>query len=132
MSSGEGAEYLAQGDGGRSKGLESVGGKTVALEEAVVACVGCRRKRGGTRARVVVVGSRPEPKGVVGREGVTGGKLDGGGEEAAVASGQDAADEWRRPIPIGGSAGLGGGVGRRGILGEPLRIHFSPPVGRRW
>ena len=40
--SGEGAEDLAQGDGGRPEGPEPVGGEATTFEEAVVARVRCR------------------------------------------------------------------------------------------
>ena len=76
--SGEGAEDLAQGGGCRPEGAETVGGETAALKEAVVARVRCRRRWGGAWACAVVVRARPEPKGVVGREGMSGGKLDRG------------------------------------------------------
>jgi hypothetical protein len=62
---------------------------------------------------------------------VAGGDLDGSGEEAAVASGEDPSDKRWGLIAVGRAAGLGGGVGRRGIVGEPLGVHLGLAVGRR-
>jgi hypothetical protein len=62
---------------------------------------------------------------------MSGGDLDGSGEEATVTSGEDPPDKRRGLIAVGGATGLGGGVGRRGIVGEPFGIHLGLAIGRR-
>ena len=86
-------------------------------------------ERGGAGARGVIIGTRAKAKGVGRGEGVSGGELDGGGEEAAVPACEDATDEGRGPVAIRGlTAGdvtLGGRRGRRRLATHGTSAPFD-------
>jgi hypothetical protein len=130
VSSLKSVEKSACGGGSTGEGSEALGGMIAAIKEDMRSRVILWVSWGGAMAYGVITGTWPKATRVVGGEGVARGDLDGGGEEVAIASGENSTDEWRGAISVGRMAGLGGGVGRRGIFGEPFGVHLGLAIGR--
>jgi len=120
------------GGGCSPKGLLTNCVVASAFEDDVFCRMRLMSTRGGAGACGVIIGTWAKAKGVGGSEGVSGGELYGSGEEAAVAPCEDATDEGRGPVAIGGLAAgdvrwVGGGD--KGVL--PLTVHLVFAVWRR-